>query len=71
MIRKSKQLIQEGDYLAVVEVDEIQTDDAWSPYLSLEDGLKLDNVRRALQAGDLSKASQRARVYRLTPVNAA
>jgi len=71
MIRKSKQLIQEGDYLAVVEVDEIQTDDAWSPYLSLEDGLKLDNVRRALQAGDLSKASQLARVYRLTPVNAA
>ena len=71
MIRKSKQLIQEGDYLAVVEVDEIQTDDAWSPYLSLEDGLKLDNVRRALQAGDLSKASQLARVYRLTPVKAA
>ena len=71
MIRKSKQLIQEGDYLAVVEVDEIQTDDAWSPYLSLEDGLKLDNVRRALQSGDLSKASQLARVYRLTPVNAA
>jgi hypothetical protein len=39
--------------------------------LSLDDAYKLDDVRDALRAGDVKRASQLAnRVYRLTPVEA-
>jgi len=64
-------LVQEGDYLAQVEVNLIVTEDAWSPYLSDDDARKLDAVRRDLQRGDIAAASRRARVFRLMPVNAA
>jgi hypothetical protein len=46
----------------------IYTDEGWSPYLSLEDAYKLDDVREALKQGDLKAASRLGRVYRLTPV---
>ena len=63
-------LIHEGRYAAEVDVALLETDEGWSPYLSLEDAEKLDKVRRALQQGDLKRASQFARVFELTPVNA-
>ncbi len=63
-------LIREGHYAAEVDVELVETDEGWSPYLSLEDAEKLDKVRRALQQGDLKRASQFARVFELTPVNA-
>ncbi len=69
--RKSRELIHEGDYLAEVDVELIVTDDGWSPYLSHEDALKLDAVRRALMQGDANGAARLARVYRLEPVSAA
>ena len=61
-------LIHEGRYAAEVDVALLETDEGWSPYLSLEDAEKLDKVRRALQQGDLKRASQFARVFELTPV---
>lgn len=61
-------LIHEGQYAAEVEVELIDTDEGWSPYLSLEDAEKLDEVRKALRRGDLKRASQLARVFELTPV---
>ena len=43
----------------------------WSPYLSLEDAGKLDAVRDALRAGDITRGAKLAtRLYRLTPVEA-
>ena len=62
-------LVHEGRYAAEVEVDLIDTDTGWSPYLSLSDAQKLDEVRKALQDGDLKRASQLARVFQLLPVN--
>ena len=62
-------LVHEGRYAAEVEVDLIDTDTGWSPYLSLSDAQKLDEVRRALRGGDLKRASQLARVFQLLPVN--
>jgi hypothetical protein len=62
-------LIHEGRYAAEDEVDLIDADTGWSPYLSLPDAQKLDGVRRALRGGDLKRASQLARVFRLLPVN--
>jgi len=66
--RNRKKYIHEGRYVAEVEVELIDTDEGWSPYLSLEDAKKLDNVRAALRAGDLKAASRLARVLLLTPV---
>jgi hypothetical protein len=54
--------------MAEFEVEMIYTDDDWSPYLSLEEAEKLDNLRLALRQKDLKTASQLARVYYLTPV---
>ena len=63
-------LIHEGEYAAEVDINLITTDDEWSPYLSLEDAYKLDDVRQALRQGDLETATRLARVYKLTPVAA-
>lgn len=62
-------LVHEGDYVAEVEVELIETDNAWSPYLSVEDAYKLDEVREALRRGDLQVATGLARVFSLTPVS--
>jgi hypothetical protein len=61
-------LVHEGEYVAEVDVELIITDEDWSPYLSLEDAYKLDDVRQALRRGDIEAASRLGRVYRLTPV---
>ena len=69
MLRVHKKLVHEGDYAAEVEVKLIESEDAWSPYLSLEDAEKLDQVREALRHGDVRAASKLARVFHLTPVS--
>ena len=61
-------LVHEGRYLAEVDVELLVTDDEWSPYLSVEDAYKLDDVREALRKGDISTAAQYGRVFTLTPV---
>ncbi len=67
-IRHHRKLVHEGQYVAEVEVSLIETEEGWSPYLSLEDAYKLDDVRDALRRGDIRRASQLGRVYTLTPV---
>ena len=62
-------LVHEGDFVAEVPVELIETEDGWSPYLSVEDAKKLDEVREALRRGDLKSAAKLGRVLRLTPVN--
>ncbi len=66
--RKQVKLVQEGEYVAEVEVEIIESDEGWAPYLSLQDARKLDAVREALRDGDLAAAMKAARVFRLTPV---
>jgi hypothetical protein len=67
--KATKRLVREGDFVAEVNVDLIEAEGGWAPYLSLEDAYRLDAVREALRSGDLSRASQLAgRVYRLMPV---
>ena len=69
-VRPHVELIHEGAYVAQVDVEWIESDTGWSPCLSLDDVRKLENVREALRAGDLKRASQFARVYQLLPVSA-
>jgi hypothetical protein len=68
--RRHTRLVHEGQYVAEVEVELMETDEGWSPYLSLEDAYKLDDVRTALRRGDLKGAARLARVFSLTPVSA-
>lgn len=67
-VKQTTKLIHEGEFVAEVDVDLIVTMDEWSPYLSLADAYKLDDVRLALRRGDLEAASKLARVFRLIPV---
>jgi len=61
-------IVHEGKYLAEVEVELVETDDEWSPYLSVEDAYRLDDVREALRKGDIKTAAENSRVFTLTPV---
>jgi len=54
--------------MAEVDVELVYTDEEWSPYLSLEDAEKLDEVREALRRGDLKAAAKHGHVYSLTRI---
>ena len=66
--RRVKKLLHEGRYVAVVDVELRDADVGWSPFLSLEDAQRLDDVREALRRGDVQAASRFAQVFTLTPV---
>lgn len=71
MKRPYTKFIREGRYVAEVDVElleTLETEEEWSPYLSLEDAYKLDDVRAALRRGDTKRAAQLARIFTLTPV---
>lgn len=70
MIRKSKKLIHEGAYAAEVVIDLLYSDDSWSPTMSLDDARKLDTVRLALRAGNVSEAAKYGSVFELKPIAA-
>ncbi len=66
--RRRVKLIQEGRYVAEVDVELLEDETGWSPYLSPEDAYKLDDVRDALRRGDIRSASNLARVFEMRPV---
>ena len=68
MIERTTKLIHIGRYAAEVEVHLIVDETGWSPYLSHEDAMKLDRVRRALKEEDIAAAAREAKVFELTEV---
>lgn len=66
--RKKSKYVHEGQYVAEIEVALIEDETGWSPYISLEDAYKLDDVRDALRRRDLASAAKLGRVYELRPV---
>lgn len=68
MKKHHTKIVHEGNFVAEVDVDLIYTDEGWSPYLSLDDAYKLDDIRSALRRGDLMTATRIAKVFSLTPV---
>ncbi|PPQ45476.1 hypothetical protein [Rhodopseudomonas palustris] len=70
MTRVSKEFIHEGRYCAEIQVELIEDDTAWSPYLSPADVRKPEAAREALRRGDLAEAAKYGRVFELTPVAA-
>ena len=69
--RRHTKLVREGTYAAEVDVELIDADDGWSPYLSLEDAYKLDAVREALGGGypGCRAACARVRTHPYLPVS--
>lgn len=67
-MKKRKKYIHEGKYAAEVEVELIETEDEWAPYLSVDDACKLDHVRQLLRTGQIEAAAEEASVYEMTPV---
>ena len=70
MTKRQTKFVREGRYAAEVDVDLLEEGNGWSPYLSIDDARKLDEVRDALRRGDIEAASRQARVFNLTPVSA-
>ena len=66
--RRQTKFLREGAYAAEVDIELIDEEGGWSPYLSMDDIRKLDDVRLALRRGDVDAASRLARVFSLTPV---
>jgi hypothetical protein len=62
--------VHEGKYVAEVDVELLEDAMEWSPYLSVKDAYKLDDVRDALRRGDVAAAAKFARVFELRPVSA-
>jgi hypothetical protein len=67
-MRKRTKYIHEGKYVAEVDVELIDADDEWAPYLSVQDAERLDEVRDLLKARDFKAASRRARIFELKPI---
>lgn len=63
--RKKSKYVHEGHYVAEVEVNLMEDDTGWSPYLSIEDAYKLDDVRDALRRKDLTSAAKHGQIYEL------
>ena len=60
--------IREGGYVAEVDVELLDEPEGWSPYLSIEDAYRLDEVREALRRGDVAAAARCSRVFSVKPV---
>jgi len=63
--RKKTKYVHEGEYVAELDVVVLEDETSWSPYLSLEDAYRLDDVRDALRNGDLQRAARYGRIYEL------
>lgn len=68
--RRHIKLIREGPYAAEVEIELIDADGGWGPYIAPADAGRLDEVREALRRGDVPAAARLGRVFRLTPLSA-
>ncbi len=63
--RKKSKYVHEGNYVAEIEVTLREDDTGWSPYLSIEDAYRLDDVRDALRRNDIASAAKYGRIYEL------
>jgi hypothetical protein len=68
--RSRVKLVREGQYVAEVEVELIEDQTGWSPYLSPQVAYELGDVRDALRRGDIGTAARLARVFELRQVAA-
>ena len=70
MTGKTTKLIHANGYAAEVEIDLIEDDGAWGPYLSVPDVRKLERVRKLMKNGQFEDAAKEAKVFELVPFSA-
>lgn len=68
MTRRKTKYEHEGHYVVEVEVDLIEDETDWSPYLSVDDACKLDDARAPLRRRDYAAAARLGLVYELRAV---
>jgi hypothetical protein len=61
--------IHESGYVAEVEIEIIEDETGWSPYIPVEEAEKLDAARDALKKGNLEEAAKYGDVYELRKVS--
>ena len=66
--KRIAKLVHIDEYVAEVDLELIYTEDDGSPYLSVDDAMKLDDVHEALRKKDFETATKLARVYKLSPL---
>jgi len=70
-MKSVKKLVREGAFVAEGNLELVDAEGGWAPYLSVDDACKLDEVYDALRAGDIKHAARLAdRIYRLMQVDA-
>ena len=62
--------VREGQYLAEVEVACLFDERRFTSKIRDGEAEKLENVRRAMRAGDLKAAAKLATIYELSPIAA-
>jgi hypothetical protein len=60
--KNATKIVYERSFCAEIPIELIEAEDAWSPYLSVQDATKLDAVRRALRDGDVVTAARYGRI---------
>jgi hypothetical protein len=66
--RQKTRYVHVGRFVAEVEVEVLEDETDWSPYLSVDDAYRLDEVRDALRRNDLASAAKVGRIYEMHPV---
>ena len=68
MKKAHKKIIHEGKYAAEIPIELVEDDTGWSPYVTMEDALKLEAVRKALREGDIAAAAKYGQVFELRAI---
>jgi len=60
--KNATKIVYERSFSAEIPIELIEAEDAWPPYLSVQDATKVDAVRKALRGGDVVTAGKYGRI---------
>ena len=67
--KRRTKYVHEGEYVVVVDVEILEDETVWTPYLSSKDAYRLDDVRDALRRRDFASARRHGQVFRLERID--
>jgi len=68
VLRKQTKFLHEGNYVAQVEIELIDSNNSWSPTMTLETAYLLDDIRLALRQDDIKTAAKYATVFEMKKI---
>ena len=66
--RKQTKFLHEGNYVAQVEIELVDSSTGWFPSMSLDTAYILDDIRLALRQGDIQTAAKYATVFEMKKI---